>query len=197
MVNKDVKSNVTAVLHSGEKLLWADKSRKLVISFMEKIMLGFLIFWIVITSLLIFPSILVDKELYEITYNGVPTEVSFLHYHLFLSIFPTAGIAMLAFILGAAKIRTGQVYAVTNSRCILISTFLFRRVTSIPHGKLIKISRRGKDDFGSIEFQTQEYSKWFSFDPSWFFEMQLFSGIKNPKRVEELILSLQTGEKKA
>jgi len=197
VINPDVKSKVMAELHSGEELLWADKSRKLILSFMEKFMVAFLIFWLAVTTLMIMPSLFTSQETYKITYNGVPTEVSFLHFLLFASLFPAIGLFMLACLIGGAKIRTGQIYAVTNSRSILISTFLVRRVTSFPHGKLIKISRHGKDDFGSIEFQRQENSKWFSFDPGWFFEMQLFSGIKNPKRVEALILSLQSGEKKA
>ena len=175
-------------------MLWADKSAKLVLSLIEKYLVGFSIFWLIFVTLIFLPQLTSGQETYEITINEVPTDVSFSSFLLFASIFPLTGLAMLAGVLGAAKFRTGQIYAITDRRCLLISSFLMHRIASIPHGKILKTQRIGKTDIGSLEFQTLRESKWFAFDPDWFFEMKTFSGIRNPKIVEELILSLQKEE---
>jgi len=194
-VNPEVRSTVEDELWKDERLLWADKNRKLVFSWMDKYLLGFSIFWLVLVTFLFLPQLTSGQETHEITINAVPTEVSFTDFLLFVSIFPAFGIFMLVGVLSASKIRTGQIYAVTDKRSLFISSFLKRSVTSFPHEKVFNIQRFGKNDLGSLKFQKQEESKWFSFQPDWFLEMNTFSGILNPKFVEELILSLQKEEK--
>lgn len=195
MINSEVRFTVEDELWKDERLLWADKSRKLVLNLMDKCTVGFSVFWLILITFLFLPQLTSGQETHEITINGVLTEVSFRSFLLFASIFPAFGIAMLVLVFSAAKIRTGQIYAVTDKRNLFVSSFLIRRVTSIPHGKIIKTRRFGNNDFGSLELQTQEESKWFSFNPDWFLEMKTFSGILNPKIVEELIMSLQKEEK--
>lgn len=195
MINSSVKSKIETELWDGERLLWADKSRKLVLHLMDKSIVGFSIFWLILVSLMFLPQLFSGQDIYEITINGVLTEVSFAKFLLFFLLFPAFGIAMLVFVFGAAKIRTGQIYAVTDKRSLLVSSFIMHRVTSIPHGRVIKIQKFGNNDLGSLEFQKQEESKWVSFNPDWFLEMKIFSGISNPKIVEELIMSLQIKEK--
>jgi hypothetical protein len=193
-INSEILPEVRPELWNAERVLWADRSAKIVLSWMEKYLFGFSIFWLIVVALLFLPQLTSGQETYEITINGVPTEVSFTSFLLFASIFPLFGLVMLASVFVAANLRTKQIYAVTDKRSILISTFLMRRVTSIPHGNLIKVRRFGKNDVGSIEFHEKKPA-WFSFEPNRIFEMSIFSGISNPKVVEELIMSLQKEEK--
>ncbi|WP_427450176.1 hypothetical protein [Litorimonas sp. WD9-15] len=193
MINADVMSLVEAELHSGERLLWADKSRKMAMTILEKGIVGFLVFWLFMVALITLPTFFSGSETFKITVNDVPKTVGLKEYLLFLSIFPIFGFGMLAFVLAVVKIRTGQVYAVTNQRSILISKFIMCRVSSIFHGQINRIERSGKSDFGTIEFVTSE-SRSFFFRGMNLLQMRAFSGIENPKHVEALLITLKKEE---
>ena len=193
MINEDIQHIIEPELQPGETLLWADRSWKLMLTVNEKYFFGFIIFWLACSALIILPSLMSGQETHEITINGVLTTVSFEEYLLFVSIFPLAGITMLLLGLVLAKLRTGKFYAVTDRRGIIVSTFLGRRVASIFPTQVSSIEVSKKAGLGMIQFHTSNPRLLRLFATP--FTLQSFSGIKNPKHVESLIMSLYQKEK--
>lgn len=190
VINEDIRHIVEAELREGEELLWADKSRKLSFSVMEKSIIGFLVFWLACCFLIVLPITLLGDEPYKVTVNGVEKFVGLWEYLMFLSIFPAFALLMFAWVLGFAYLRTGHFYAITDKRVFIISKLFGKRVASFHPDKLGKIQRyKTKTDFGSINFFSETHKKFDALMKP--FELQTLSGIKNLREVESLILSLQ------
>ena len=191
MINEEVKHIVEAELREGEEFLWADKSKKLIFSVIEKLMFGFLIVWLALCFLIIgMPLLISDEPQFEVIINGNPELLSFTEYLMFVSIFPLFALGMFAIVYGFALLRTGHIYAITDRRAIIISKFLGKRVASYSPSRLGKIQTyQTKNNLGSVTFYTHSQGKFEVLMKP--FELQNFSGIENIKEVESLILSLQ------
>lgn len=189
MINEDIRHIIEPELREGEELLWVDKPSKLVFSAIEKSMIIFLVFWLVMVCLISLPGILTSNGSHKVTVNGVEKYVSLTEYLAFLSIFPLIGLGMLAIVFGYAYLRTGHYYGITDKRAIIISKFLGKRVASLAPDKMSKIETSGTKELGSVSFFYKPTSRLNSLMMP--FELNTFSGIKNLHEVEGLLLSLQ------
>jgi len=191
VINEDTKFIIEPELFADEKLMWADKSRKRIFTTLEKSMIAFIIAWLLLVCMMLLPSVLSGQVTYTIEVNGMPRDVGIWEYLFFCLTFLAFGFFMLAGLFGFSALRTGQHYAVTDQRVIIVSNFLGRRIASIIPNQLIKIERSGNHDIGSIEFYHVKGKKrlrdWSNFD------LSSFSGIRNPKQVEHHILSVFRG----
>jgi hypothetical protein len=191
-MNQSIRNVFERELHAGEKLLWASKCEKLMFSAVEQSMIAFTVLWVFLATLVLSLSLVGSDGNYVVTVDGVPREVTLKEYLLFVSIFPIVGFGMIGATIVFSKVKMRQLYAVTDRRCIIISNFLIRQVTSILPGQFMQVIRSEKGEFGIIQFQSASKG-WFFIRRSSYRSLS-FSRIKNSKRVEGYILSLEKPE---
>ena len=201
MIAPELEHKLTSELHPNESLVWAGTPNGYP-SNMIKLCIFFGVLPVILAAPLVYALSTGDRSIFEtmnFTINGEQVDADTPDSTLREGVV-TIGFILFFLIAGTAywiRMRMREVYALTQTRAIIIKCYPFRRLASFPFHSLTRVERNGNNKIGTVMLFAEKPDLFERLLNFYGHQPNSFMKVENPIEVESLVMKSISSSKES